>query len=246
MQDTTVTIDPVTAVTHQVRTCRFKITFSIMAQIQMNFTNKWNAQKESMSQRVIDKVKPDTPLKPKIDEAQKKLQLQIIKLDSISVKLKEKDNFIFKKVVEAVRTHNKAYSNAYATELHEIRKMDNMVTNAKLAMEQIQLRLNTISELGDVVVTLSPCMSIIKGLGAGLSGLMPAADSSMSDLSNILGEIMSGASVNGENTFTVDTSNSETNQILEEAQSILEGHVRQNLPDLPSTLGSTTKAPEPI
>jgi division protein CdvB (Snf7/Vps24/ESCRT-III family) len=217
-----------------------------MAQIQMNFTNKWNAQKESMSQRVIDKVKPDTPLKPKIDEAQKKLQLQIMKLDSISLKLKEKDNFIFKKVVEAVRTHNKAYSNAYATELHEIRKMNNMVTNAKLAMEQIQLRLNTISELGDVVVTLSPCMSIIKGLGAGLSGLMPAADSSMSDLSNILGEIMSGASVNAENTFTVDTSNSETNQILEEAQSILEGHVRQNIPDLPPTLGSTTKAPESI
>jgi len=217
-----------------------------MAHTQMNFTNKWNAQKESMSQRVIDKVKPDTPLKPKIDEAQKKLQLQIIKLDSISVKLKEKDDFIFKKVVEAVRTHNKAYSNAYATELHEIRKMNNMVTNAKLAMEQIQLRLNTISELGDVVVTLSPCMSIIKGLGAGLSGLMPAADSSMSDLSNILGEIMSGASVNGENTFTVDNSNSETTQILEEAQSILEGHVRQNIPDLPPTLGSTTKAPESI
>ena len=212
----------------------------------MNFTNKWNVQKESISQRVIDKVKPDAPLKPKIDEAQKKLQLQIIKLDSISKKLKEKDDFIFKKVVEAVRTHNKSYSNAYATELHEIRKMNNMVTGAKLAMEQIQLRLNTISELGDVVVTLSPCMSIIKGLGAGLNGLMPAADSSMSDLSNILGEIMSGASVNGDNSFVTDTSNSETNQILEEAHAILEGHVRQSIPELPPTLGSTTKAPEPI
>lgn len=212
----------------------------------MNFTNKWNVQKESISQRVIDKVKPDTPLKPKIDEAQKKLQLQIIKLDSISKKLKEKDDFIFKKVVEAVKTHNKAYSNAYATELNEIRKMNNMVTGAKLAMEQIQLRLNTISELGDVVVTLSPCMSIIKGLGAGLNGLMPAADSSMSDLSNILGEIMSGASVSGDNSFVTETSNSETNQILEEAHAILEGHVRQNIPDLPPTLGSTTKAPEPI
>ena len=212
----------------------------------MNFTNKWNVQKESISQRVIDKVKPDAPLKPKIDEAQKKLQLQIIKLDSISKKLKEKDEFIFKKVVEAVRLHNKAYSNAYATELHEIRKMNNMVTGAKLAMEQIQLRLNTISELGDVVVTLSPCMSIIKGLGAGLNGLMPAADSSMADLSNILGEIMSGASVNGDNSFVTETSNSETNQILEEANAILEGHVRQSIPELPPTLGSTTKAPEPI
>jgi division protein CdvB (Snf7/Vps24/ESCRT-III family) len=208
----------------------------------MNFTNRWNIQKDSISQKVIDKVKPDAPLKPKIDEAQKRLQLQIVKLDSISKKLKEKDDFIFKKVVEAVRLQNKPYSNAYATELHEIRKMNNMVTSAKLAMEQIQLRLNTISELGDVVVTLSPCMSIIKGLGSGLSGLMPEANSSMTDLSNILGEIMAGASVSTENNFAIDSTNADTSQILEEAHAILEGQVRQTIPDLPTTLPSTARA----
>lgn len=212
----------------------------------MNFAARWNTQKESISQKVIDKVKPDAPLRPKIDEAQKRLQLQISKLDSIARKLKEKDDFIFKKVVEAVRSQNRPYSQAYATELHEIRKMSNMVVGAKLAMEQIQLRLNTISELGDVVVTLSPCMSIIKGLGAGLNGLMPEANSSMQDLSNILGEIMAGASMNSDNTFTVDTTSAETSQILEEAHAVLEGQVRQSIPDLPSTLSSTIKRPEPI
>lgn len=210
----------------------------------MNFASRWNTQKESISQKVIDKVKPDAPLKPKIDEAQKRLQLQVAKLDSIGRKLKEKDEIIFKKVVESVRSQNKAYSHAYATELHEIRKMTNMVISAKLAMEQIQLRLNTISELGDVVVTLSPCMSIIKGLGTGLSGLMPEANSSMQDLSNILGEIMAGASMKADNTFTIDTSNSETSQILEEAHAVLEGHVRQTIPDLPPTLLSTVKTKE--
>ena len=218
-----------------------------MLQIKiMNFANKWNAQKESISQKVIDRVKPDAPLKPKIDEAQKRLQLQVAKLDSISKKLKEKDDFIFKKVVEAVRSHNKPYSQAYATELHEIRKMTNMVVTAKLSMEQIQLRLNTISELGDVVVTLSPCMSIIKGLGSGLNGLMPEANSSMQDLSNILGDIMAGASVSAENNFSVDTTNADTTQILEEAHAILEGHARQALPDLPPSLPATAKAQEPI
>ncbi|MDE1827443.1 MAG: hypothetical protein KGH83_07630 [Thaumarchaeota archaeon] len=190
----------------------------------------------------MDKVRPDTPLRPKIDEAQKRLQLQIIKLDSISRKLKEKDDYIFKKVVDAVRNHNKQYSNAYATELHEIRKMNNMVTSAKLAMEQIQIRLNTLSELGDVVVTLSPCMSVIKGLGTSLSGLMPEASSSMQDLSSILGDIMAGSSVNADSQFVVDTTSSETSQILEEAQAVLEGHVRQTIPDLPPNLPSTAKA----
>jgi division protein CdvB (Snf7/Vps24/ESCRT-III family) len=212
----------------------------------MNIATKWNTRKDSFSQKVIDKVRPDAPLKPKIDEAQKKLQLQVAKLDSIARKLKEKDEFIFKKVVEAVRVQNKSYSQAYATELHEIRKMTNMVVSAKLAMEQIQLRLNTISELGDVVVTLSPCMSIIKGLGSGLSGLMPEANSSMQDLSNILGDIMAGASVNSANHFAVDTTNADTAQILEEAHAVLEGHVRQTLPDLPPTLPTAAKAQESI
>ncbi|HSD05175.1 MAG TPA: hypothetical protein VLB45_05420 [Nitrosopumilaceae archaeon] len=202
----------------------------------MTFISNWNQHKESLSQKVIDKVKPDAPLKPKIDEAQKKLQLQVVKLDSITKKLKEKDEFIFKKVVESVRTHNKQYSQAYATELHEIRKMNKMVTSAKLAMEQIQIRLNTISELGDVVVTLSPCMSIIKGLGAGLGGLMPEANASMQDLSNILGDIMSGASVNGHENIAIETGSADTTTILEEAQSVLEGQIRSTIPDLPTDL----------
>jgi division protein CdvB (Snf7/Vps24/ESCRT-III family) len=211
----------------------------------MNFVNKWNQQKDSISQKVINKVKPDIPLKPKIDEAQKRLQLQIVKLDSITTKLQEKDNFIFKKVVEAVKLQNNPYSQAYATELHEIRKMNKMVTSAKLAMEQIQLRLNTISELGDVVVTLSPCMSIIKGLSAGLGGLMPEANSSMQDLSNILGDIMAGASVNGNANIAIDTTNADTSTILEEAHAVLEGQVRQTIPDLPTSLPSTTRTQEP-
>jgi division protein CdvB (Snf7/Vps24/ESCRT-III family) len=220
----------------------FKTPIQITVQSKiMNFAAKWNIQKESISQKVMDKVKPDVPLRPKIDEAQKRLQLQIAKLDSISQKLKEKDDYIFRKVVEAVRNHNKPYSNAYATELHEIRKMNNMITGAKLAMEQIQIRLNTMSELGDVVVTLSPCMSVIKGLGTSLSGLMPEASSSMQDLSSILGDIMAGSSVNADSQFVVDTTSSETSQILEEAQAVLEGHVRQTIPDLPPNLPSTTK-----
>jgi len=114
--------------------------------------------------------------------------------------------------------------------------MNKMVTNAKLAMEQIQIRLNTISELGDVVVTLSPCMSIIKGLGAGLGGLMPEANASMQDLSAILGDIMAGSSVNANHTLAVDTGGTDTAAILEEAQSILEGHIRQTIPEVPTDL----------
>ena len=39
------------------------------------------------------------------------------------------------------------------------------------------------TELGDVVVTLSPAMSVIKGLQSGLSGMMPEADQSFGQIS---------------------------------------------------------------
>ena len=51
-------------------------------------TNSWNkADGESLSQKVMSKVKQDEPLKNKIDFAQKKLEIQISKLSGINEKL---------------------------------------------------------------------------------------------------------------------------------------------------------------
>ena len=85
-------------------------------------------------------------------------------------------------------------------------------------------------------------MSIIKGLGAGLGNLMPEANSSMQDLSAILGDIMAGASVNGHENIAIETGSADTTAILEEAQSILEGHVRTTIPDLPTNLPTPKSA----
>ena len=115
--------------------------------------------------------------------------------------------------------------------------MKNMVSGAKLSMEQIKLRLDTVSELGDVVVTLSPCMSIIKGLSPSLNGIMPEANASMQDLSEILGDVMSGSSVNMDNTFDVgNASNPDSLAILEEAQGVIAGRTESAIPDVPDNL----------
>lgn len=201
-------------------------------------SNSWNkTEGESISQRVMSRVKPDTPLKTRIEEAQRKLQFQISKLEGITEKLQNKHDGIFVKVVNAQKSHNNAYAQAYATELVQVRKMKNMVSGAKLAMEQIQLRLNTVSELGDVVVTLSPCMSIIKGLSPSLSGIMGESTSSMQDLSQILGDVMIGSSIEGSNMMnTGSVTNSDTLAILEEAHSVIVGQTKSSIPDIPDNL----------
>lgn len=112
-----------------------------------------------------------------------------------------------------------------------------MVSGAKLSMEQVKLRLDTVSELGDVVVTLSPCMSIIKGLSPSLSGIMPEANASMSDLSQILGDVMSGSSVTGgDNMNITQETNEDSLAILEEAHNVIAGQTKQSIPDIPDNL----------
>ena len=201
-------------------------------------SNSWNkGTSESLSQKVMGKVRPDEPLKNKIEFAQRKLQSQITKLEGINIKLQRKHDLIFEKIVNAQKSHNNGYAKAYALELGQLRKMKNMVSGAKLSMEQVQLRLGTVSELGDVVVTLSPAMSLIKGLSSSLSGVMPEANASMQDLSQILGDVLTGSAVNDAGIMDAGiTENSESMAILEEAHSVLEGRTQVSIPEVPDNL----------
>ncbi|MGV7226298.1 MAG: Snf7 family protein [Nitrosopumilus sp.] len=201
-------------------------------------SNSWNkTEGESISQKVMGKVKPDEPLKNKIDFAQKKLQYQISKLDGINEKLQKKHDVIFEKIVNAQRNNKTSYAQAYAGELTQVRKMKNMVSGAKLSMEQVKLRLDTVSELGDVVVTLSPCMAMIKGLSPSLNGIMPEANASMQDLSQILGDVMSGSSLGvGDSMSMTPETNADTLAILEEAHGVIAGQTKSSIPDVPDSL----------
>ena len=124
---------------------------------------------------------------------------------------------------------------SYAIELQELRKVKNAIGGAKLAMEQIQLRLNTVSELGDIVVTLSPCMSLIKGLTPSISALMPQMHASMGDLTNTFGDILTDSSLSQESFTPTYQGNADTEAILLEASNIVEGKIRTAMPEPPTT-----------
>jgi division protein CdvB (Snf7/Vps24/ESCRT-III family) len=200
-------------------------------------SKKWNnnAQSESIRDKLREVTQSQTPLKPRIEEAQRKLQIQVSKLDSISNKLQEKDKVIFSRIVNAMQNHDSHYAKVLSGELSQIRRTNKMVTSAKLAFEQIQLRLNTMTELGDIVVTLSPAMSVIKGIQGGLKTMLPEADQSFGQISDLLGGIMSGSSQMattevGTKELTFDE---EAIKIIEEASAIVEVDTRDKFPDLP-------------
>ena len=211
---------------------------------------KWNnnAQSESIRDKLREVTQSQTPLKPRIEEAQRKLQIQISKLDAISSKMQEKDKVIFNRIVNAMQNHDSHYAKVLSGELSQIRRTNKMVNSAKLAFEQIQLRLNTMTELGDVVVTLSPAMSVTKGIQSGLKTMLPEADQSFGQISELLGGIMSGSSQMASSSEVLGAEVSsisldeEAVDILQEATAIVEESIRGKFPDLQLPTDSEIKS----
>tara|TARA_Y100000310_G_scaffold335840_1_gene418875 strand:+ start:637 stop:1290 length:654 start_codon:yes stop_codon:yes gene_type:complete len=201
-----------------------------------HITKKWREVKNSinLSQKFLDKIKPETALKNRIDGAEKKMECQILRLEQVHNKLKQNHDQIFKKIVEAKLTRNESRAKTYAIELQEIRKTKNKIAEAKSAMEQIKLRLSTVSELGDVIVTLSPCMSLIKGLAPSISALMPQMHESMGDLTNMFGDMLTNSSLSQESLTPTYLGNADTEAILQEAHNVLEGRTKTAIPEPPT------------
>ena len=205
-----------------------------------NSNKKWNndnSQGEGIRDKLRDAAQSQTPLKPRIEEAQKKLQMQIAKLEGMSSKMQEKDKVIFSRIVKAMQNHDNHYGKLLSGELSQIRKMIKMIDSAKTAFEQIQLRLNTMTEMGDVVFTLGPAVNAIKGIQGGLSSMMPQADQSFGQISDLLGNIMTGSNQTPTMTAAIDSSSikldEEAMDILQEATCLLEENTRDKFPDLP-------------
>mgnify|MGYP001419642099 FL=1 len=204
----------------------------------MGYISKnWHGVKNSIniSQKFLNKIKPETALKNRISDAEKKLEYQISRLDQVHNKLKQNHDHLFKKIVEAKKIHNESRARTYAIELQEIKKIKNKIAGAKLSMEQIKLRLGTVSELGDIVVTLSPCMSLIKGLAPSISGLFPQINTTMQDLPNMFEDILAGSSLSAESMMQPYEGSADTEAILNEAQHALEGRTRTTIPEAPVT-----------
>jgi len=196
----------------------------------------WREVKNSiLSQKFLDRVRPETTLKNKIDGAGKKMECQILRLEQTHNKLKQNYDYIFKKIVDAKLTRNESKARTYAIELQEVKKAKNKIAEAKLAMEQIKIRLGTVSELGDIVVTLSPCMSLIKGLAPSISTLMPQMHTSMEDLTSMFGDMLTDSSMSQESMTQTYQGNTDTEAILQEAHDVIEGKTRTAMPEPPTT-----------
>ncbi|MBT3686372.1 MAG: hypothetical protein HOG44_05145 [Nitrosopumilus sp.] len=197
---------------------------------------KWSKQpKVGITEKINDTIKPKSALKPRVQEGIKKLQLQIKKLDSMLTGLQERDAKLFQRIVTATQNHDVQTSKVLGNELAEIRKVTKILSNARIALEQIELRLSTCSDLGDTVVAMIPTMGLMKNLKTSLGKVMPGAEQEIGQMAEMLGGFMT-ESFSGDAAFGIDeTTNSESEKILREASAVAESSTGEMFPSVPSS-----------
>ena len=207
----------------------------------MSILNNWNTkEKEPLLAKVKDKVTPQPPLRNRVEITQRAMQTLISRLDQKQSRLKSHDTALFDKVVEATQTHDKNRAAAYANELAELRKITSNVTQMKLVLEQINLRMGTVQDFGDIVTSITPIVSVIKGMRSSMSGILPEASSEMSEIGEMMNGLIADAGQFGGNSPLIESSSAETNSILAEAAAVAEVN---NEEKFPSPSSSTTSTP---
>ncbi len=199
------------------------------------FAKKWENKREGNSfvENVRGTVQQQPPLKQRLDAAVRKLELQIQRLNQTSERFSQKDRSLFAKIVDAYAKHDSAHANIYANELAEVRKMEKLVMNASLALDQIVLRMRTVTEFGDLVSTLGPCIGVLRSVNVGLCGVLPEAENELGDIGNMLSGLMFDCGTSSGMSLNFNSVNEDASKILAEAATVAEQRVSANFPDLP-------------
>ncbi|MGB0856102.1 MAG: Snf7 family protein [Nitrosopumilus sp.] len=200
-----------------------------------SFDQTWTRNpSDGVLSQISNVFKRQPPLKPRVEHAIRGLNRPISKLDNTSKQLNQKDAKLFNKIVQAQQNKDTHTSKVLANELIQIRKTDKMIGNMRTAIDRTQLRLSTVSTIGDAIVSMQPAMHTMRAVGPAMNKIMPQANQELESMGNMLGDMMPG-SIGDDYSFADSGSSSqETDAILSEAAAVAETQIGNKFPSTPS------------
>ena len=208
----------------------------------MNFDRSWVRQrKPATTEKIKEKVRTPQPLKPRVEFAKNRIQAQSQKLDKVLDNLKDKENLLFNQVVSSLQKHDMQKGKMLSNELAQTKKTGKMISQIRMAVEQVNLRLESTLSMGDAVESIGPAIGALTKVKSGLAGAMPDVDSELGEINGVFNEVLSnvGSIENiGNTSLEFNARGEDIGRILSEASAIAEQRANENLPDV--TVGSFT------
>ena len=197
------------------------------------FVDRWKKKdkQSTLLSKVKSVVKPPENLKQQITLVIQRIDVQTKALDITVQRFEGRDVDIFNRVVKAFSERDEARANILATELSEIRKIEKMLTQASLAMQSVSMRLNTVSELGDLLTVLAPAKSVLSNIRSEMCSVFPEASQELGNIGNLLSEIVVNCNPSTDVPVNTGRLDSEAEKILKEAELAAEKKLKHQLPE---------------
>lgn len=203
-----------------------------------HFSNNWIKEKKRNSTDILrDSLKSQQPLKPKMELAKSKIQTQNRKLDSMMEKLKAREKAYFEQVISSLQKHDSQQGKMISNELAQVRKTTRTMSQMKLALEQVHMRLESTIDIGDSMAALGPAMGALSNIKGKINDVLPEADGELNEINTTFNDILTNASGMGNNTFDFNNYGEDVGKILDEASFIAEQRTGMDIPDVPPNGG---------
>jgi division protein CdvB (Snf7/Vps24/ESCRT-III family) len=183
------------------------------------------------------------PLKPRLDAVQKKIQVQIARLEELYSALKSKDEDAFRKLVASIKESNTQYSTVLSADLARARQVNRVVFLSRVALEKLTAKLSSVTDVGGLVIVLSPAMAVVKNLRSLLTRQVPEMEEELGIISELLSGILVDAGQVGGYTINFETANEEAVRLIDEASLVVEQKMKEEfpgIPDLPTIVPSSS------
>ena len=199
-----------------------------------SFSNQWEKEaKKDMSVKIRESLRSQKPLKPTMQSAKNRLGIQTQKLGALLEKLKAKDRTLFNQIVAHLQNHDSQQSKMLSNELSQVRRTLKTISQLKMSLEQVHMRLESTIDIGDALTALKPAVGTLSKVKTGLDGLMPNVDSELGEINDVFSDIMVNANSTSDIGFALNPSGGDINNILAEAGIVAEQRVTDNFPDVP-------------
>ncbi len=199
-----------------------------------SFTNQWNKEvKKDTTDKIKETLRTQKPLKTTMESAKNRLGIQTQKLDALLEKLKSKDRTLFNQIVTHLQNHDGQQSKMLSNELSQVRRTIKTISQLKMSLEQVHMRLESTIDIGDALTALKPAVGTLSKVKTGLTGLMPNVDTELGEINDIFSDIMVNANSTSDVGFALNPSGGDINNILAEASVVAEQRVTDNFPDVP-------------
>ncbi|HEX7143515.1 MAG TPA: hypothetical protein VF222_13645 [Nitrososphaeraceae archaeon] len=207
-----------------------------------HFSNNWIKEKKRNSTDILkDSLRSQQPLKPKMELAKNKIQIQNKKLDSMLEKLKAREKMYFEQVVSSLQKHDSQQGKMISTELAQVKKTAKTMSQIKLALEQVHMRLESTIDIGDSMAALGPAMGALSHIKGKINAVLPEADGELNEINTTFNDILTNASGIGSNTFDFNNFGEDVGRILDEASFIAEQRTGMDIPDIPEEEGTNLR-----